>query len=492
MAAPGTVVTVTASPAPFTNPSPTGAWFVDGLSERGPVGVPVLLTSLADYTALLGNRVAYGTLFDSADVFFREGGNAMYVSRCVGPAAVAATVSLSDRAATPVPTLSVTAVGPGVAGNNLSVGVINAPGSTTTFLLQISLSGVLVETSSVCSAPADAVAWSKTSRYVRVTDLASASAAPTNNPAVNAGAALISGTDDNANVTDTVRTAARAVFTADLGPGQVSSPGVTSAVTQTALANHAVGFNRVAVLDAVDTATAATLITAATTLQSAAVDPSYYAIVGPWVTYPGVPTGTATPAYPRTVPPSALTAGLMARNDGSYEANRAAAGQNGLSAGALAVTRVYTPADLDALNTAGINIIRNIPLQGGIQLYGYRSGSILPAWVDLANVRFRMQLVFEGQQIGAQFVFAQIDGRGQTLSAFNGALAASLTAHWAAGSLYGATPQDAYKVNTGPTVNTPTTIAARQLNAVESVRMSPSAELVNIQIVKYAVTQTLP
>ena len=495
MAAPGTTVTVSASPAPFTNPTPTGTWFVDGLTQRGTVGAPVLLTSLADYTTLLGARVPYGNIYDSAEIFFREGGNAMYVSRDVGPAAVTATLALKDRTVTAPPTtLTVNALGQGIWGNNVAVAVINAPGSVVNYQLQITYLGALVETSSVLTSPADAVAWGKTSRYVRVLDAGSASVVPTNNPVVIAATTLAAGVDDNLNVTDAIRTASRAVFTADLGPGQVSSPGVLTPVTQGALIAHAQAFNRLALLDMPDTPTAATAISAAGVVQSAAVDPSYAAIVGPWLIYPGSPTGTATPAFPRTIPPVAGAAALMARSDASNlgEANLAAAASNGILTSASGITQTFIPSDLDALNTAGICIIRTIANQGGTQLYGYRSLALDPSWLDLANVRFRMQLVFEGQQIGSSFVFAQIDGKGQTLAAFGGALASSLAKHWEKGSLYGATPSQAFKVNIGPTVNTPATIAGRQINAVESVRMSPSAEFVNISIVKYAVTQTLP
>ena len=50
---------------------------------------------------------------------------------------------------------------------------------------------------------------------------------------------------------------------------------------------------------------------------------------------------------------------------------------------------------------------------------------------------------------------------------------------------------EAYVVNVGPSVNTPATIADGQLCAVLSVRMSPHAELVRIQIVKYPTTVSL-
>jgi phage tail sheath protein FI len=60
-----------------------------------------------------------------------------------------------------------------------------------------------------------------------------------------------------------------------------------------------------------------------------------------------------------------------------------------------------------------------------------------------------------------------------------------------AGALYGATPADAFFVETGPAVNAPATIAAGELRAQVSMRVSPSAEVVRIDVVKIPVTQSI-
>lgn len=490
MPAPGVTVNVTSAPAASSNPAPTGNALVAGQTERGQTGVPIVVQSMQDYASRLGARTpAAIPVYDWLDVFFKEGGNYALVSRAVGPTSAAASRVLVDRAATPLNTLTVTALGPGIWGNTLSLNVINGTVANT-FQIQVVRAGAVVETSAVCTSPADAVAWSAGSAYVVITDAGSATAAPNNNPAVVTGVALTGGVDDTA-VTDAIRTTALAVFDPSYGPGQVACPGVTTAATHLSLANHAAANNRVALLDGVNTPTASTLTGAASSDQAAFTDPSYAVTIGTWLSYPGVPTGTATPAFPRTVPGSAAFAGLCARNDAANDANLACAGQNGILRAALNVSQVFNASDRSLLEAAGILVFRNIPTQGGIQAYGQTSMAADLTWADLANVRFRMQLVYEGQIIGGQFVFAQIDGKGQVISAFNGALVASLSKHWERGSLYGATPKDAFVVNTGPAVNTPTTIAARELHAVESVRMSPSAPTVQINIVKYAVTQAV-
>ena len=60
------------------------------------------------------------------------------------------------------------------------------------------------------------------------------------------------------------------------------------------------------------------------------------------------------------------------------------------------------------------------------------------------------------------------------------------------GALYGDTPADAFVVNVGSPVNTPATIAAGELNAQASVRMSPFAQYVQILLTAVPTTQSLP
>ena len=70
--------------------------------------------------------------------------------------------------------------------------------------------------------------------------------------------------------------------------------------------------------------------------------------------------------------------------------------------------------------------------------------------------------------------------------------ACSVNQYYVAGALYGPEPSDAYSVDVGPAVNTEETIANGELHAVLRVRMSPFAELVVIEIVKYPTTEALP
>ena len=493
MAAPGTTISVVAAASTSTIDIPTGRCMAVGLTERGPVGTPVLIHSLADYTALLGQRVTYGNLYDFADCFFHEGGSSLYVSRIVGPAATTATLALKDRASvTPLNTLTVSAIGAGLDGNNTTVAVTNGTPANT-FVLTIADDGVTVEVSPPLSSPSQAVAWSASSHYVRITDAGSTTAAPNNNPAVLAATALTGGADDNANAGTTQYTAGLAAISPNYGPGQVCCPGQTGSPVHDALLNHAQANNRVALLDAPDTPTAATIETLAASDQAGATDPSYGTMLAPWTAIPGLPTGTSAPPYPRPVPPSALVAGLIARSDATHDVDVAAAGANGQAQYCQSVSQTYVASDLDGLNAAGVSVIRDLGIPGApaVTLYGWQSLATDPNWQDLSTVRLRSGIIAALQATAAGFEFSQLDGQGHTIAAFNGALVATLAPFWTSGALYGATANQAFVVNTGPQVNTPTTAAARQLVAEISLRMSPSAEFVTISVVKQPTTVSL-
>lgn len=498
--APGVYVSVVAAPASSSTSPPTGTWFVTGQTQAGPTGVAVPITSISDYLAYLGPRVSYGILYDSLDEFFHDGGVLAYVSRVVGPSAVAAHVTLVDTEGAPENTLTVTAAGAGVFGNNLSATIAagTVANSYTIAINTISPAAVIVTSPNLLT-PADAVTWSASlhpwQSQVVITNLGSDTVPPANNP-VTGTFPLTSGADDNTNTTEGEWTAALTAFSVNLGSGQVSAPGHTTGPGYVSLNVHAVAYNRVPLLDVADSATAATVATQASTFQTAGgvSDPSYGAMFAPWVVIPGYPSQTPTGSSfipPRVVPPSALAAAVMAKSDLTNDTNVPAAGPNGASSYAIGVTNSYIQADRATLNAAGVNVIRAMP-NGVVEVYGYRSLALVPAWVFLNNVRFRMQVINEFDVIGETFVFQEIDGRGQLFARFNSALSGKCQQYWVDNSIYGATAADAFSVNTGAGVNTPTSIAAGQLSAQVSLRMSPAAEVVTISVVKYSVTQTLP
>jgi hypothetical protein len=74
---------------------------------------------------------------------------------------------------------------------------------------------------------------------------------------------------------------------------------------------------------------------------------------------------------------------------------------------------------------------------------------------------------------------------------FHAALVGVMLDHFVNGDLFGSTPDQAFAVDTGSTVNTLQTLANNELHAVVRVKMAPFAEYMVIQIAKRQVTQSL-
>jgi phage tail sheath protein FI len=368
---------------------------------------------------------------------------------------------------------------PGDWGNLLNIAV-TAGDAGGEFKLVVSHDTLgTLETSPSLVDKAAAFEWAKNSSYIKLVDQASL-----NDPAVVAAVSLTGGTDDRVNITDTQWTNSLNLFTRDLGPGQVSFPGRTTDPAGEALIAHAAANNRAALIDAADTSTKATLLTAAQGFYGGSS--KWAALFGPWLKAPGVVPNTV-----RTVPPSAFVAGAIARTDALIgSSNAPAAGENGqaLYVNDLSAAQL-TDVDREELNNAGFNAI--ILKYGGVRIYGWRSLAspvTEPQWANWGNSRLINQIAAEADAIAESYVFDEIDGQGRTIAAFGGALTGMLMPYWDRGSLYGGTPDDAFIVDVGPNVNTPTTIQNRELRAVIMVRPSPFAEMITIEIVKAQVT----
>jgi len=483
---PGTAVTIGESSPPRSAPTNTGIWFVTGLTDRGPADAAGTVRNIAEFEKKYGIRQSYSVLYDALDVFFREGGSEAKIARVVGPAPVKALRTLVDRAGAPLNTLRVDAESAGAWGNNLTVEVINGV-TANTFILIIRESGVEVERSPELASPAAAVDWSVVSVNVNVVNLASATVAPNNNPAVVAASAFTTGNDDRVNAVDAQWLAALNLFGRSLGPGQVSMPGRTTTTAHTDLLAHAQSRNRVALLDATDTVSDATLSAAAVAIRAATIHERHGGFFAPWTKAPGILGGSA-----RDIPPSALSAGLMSRSDAANSPNVPAAGDNGQARYVTTAKAAFTDTQREALNMAGVNISRE--MYGGLRLYGFRTlvdPVLVPSWRSLASARLFMKIISEGEAIAEGFVFDEIDGRGRKIAEYESMLTGMLLGFYNVGSLYGETPEEAFRVETGSMVNTPVTIADGQLKAVISVKASPFAEMVVLEIIKVNNTEVL-
>lgn len=492
---PGVNVTVRDAAPPSTIPTDVGTGFAVGVTESG-AKVPTSIDIVQNFDeykrryAPSGRAFTAGiTMYDSVDMFFAEGGNRLYVGRVLGPAAVEATVDLKDNAAATA--LTVSARGPGEWGNNVDVRVLTTtelpaiPAGSFRIRLIDETTSAIIEESPDLADTAAAIAWGTGSQIVKV-----AAGASLIDP-VAGTFDLVGGAVDTAGIVDASWQTAVDSLSYALGPGILFAPGATTDSIHDILAEGARRDLRVAFIDGPDTPTATNLITSVKAVSDTSLAHARFAgLFAPWLLVAGVATGTT-----RKVPPSASVAGVFARNMGAgHSANEPAAGELGRFRQVVAFTQTYNDADRQLMNANGVNVCRDI--YGVFKVYGWRTTADPindPRWIALSNSLLHRQIVAEAGAVGERFVFRQIDGQGRLFGELAGALIGEVCLPlYLAGSLYGATPDEAYKVDTGPSVNTIATIANNELHAVISIKMAPFGEEVNIEVVKYLVNELIP
>lgn len=467
---------------PRTPNTNTGQGIFVAPAAKGPT-TPTKIESMTAFDLAYGGDVTYSELRASVEQFFRHGGRVAYVIRRVGPAAKAAELVLKDAAN--ADSLKVTASSPGDWGNALSVAIIAGTGSA--FIIAVSdASGELVRSDELADKPA-AVAWADAlagtgKDLIRVSALAGAAPKPI------VATPLATGTDDRAAITDATLGAALAQLDEEKGPGQVTAPGLSTVAGHTALALHAEEFGRFAILDLPATFDEATIATHIGQLRTALGKTAAHAfpVLGRGIV--STPIGTT-----KTVPGSAIVAGLMARVDALGNPNLPAAGKNGIADGLLGITHEFTDKATRArLNDLGANVFRTI--QGQVRLYGYRTlaaKSTYKLYWRANNVRLDMAIRVKALAIAEDEEFAQIDGGGVEAANYGGKLAAMLKEYHRIGALYGATPDEAYRVQTDSAINTPDTIEDGRLIAKLSLKRSPFAERAEVLVAKVATTDAV-
>lgn len=190
--------------------------FIPVVSDRGPVDVVTLITSLPRFEKIFGTTTnftagrSYSQSWFAVKDFFQRGGKRIYALRVVGASAVVADMTLEDRAGVPVDTLTIAGKGPGSWANSLHVVVADGT-ETDTFRLTVydgdpTAGGELIEGEdfdNLKMVSGDIAAVNGASNYIQLTDEGAATAAPANRPATGTyqigtdGTAQTSGVDDN-------------------------------------------------------------------------------------------------------------------------------------------------------------------------------------------------------------------------------------------------------------------------------------------------------
>lgn len=457
-------------------------FFVVGLTERGSTSEPILVRGLAEVEALTGSRVSYGTVYDQLSLFFSEGGLQAYIGRVVGGSAAVGTLTLVDRAGTPLNTLRVDAANPGSWSSNLTVEVQDGS-LANTFRIIVKLSGVTVANKNNLADPAAAVVAFANNVYVRLTDLSSATAPPNNNPAVLAATALSAGTDDRGTLVDADYVNALSLFSPELGDGAVAIPGQNGATIWAGINTHCIANNRIGLLAGAQSDSKSTLIGY---LAATAPGSEYCGLFTPWVI---VPDGSGSV---RTIPPEGYVAACRARAVDQVGSWRVPAGLIAKANTVVDLDQHWVEVDANDLDDSRISVIRIIA--NTVRLYGWRSLSTDEDNYALLNQRDLLNsLEVEAKKVLEDFTFQPIDTRGHLQANIKTALIGLVDPIAQQGGLYplivnGQQADPGYLVETGDSVNSSTNLAANEVRARLSVRISPTGALISLTIIKVPTT----
>lgn len=272
-------------------------------------------------------------------------------------------------------------------------------------------------------------------------------------------------------------------FTADLGPGVVTIAGVGSSVAASLLGAHCAATGRLGLICGAAAQTAANAVTAASA-AAGVTGADHLIYVWPFVTIPG----QASP-----IEPLGFAAGVRAR------AHTAPAGpaqsplsvDYGSSRFVNGVETAVTDAQWETLNTGKVSTVRVIASK--VRQYGWKciSNPAGDTAGNLAGGQFRdviNAIVWDASQVAEQYVGRVVDGRGVALGSFSGDLTGMCALYAASGALYAKRDDEGnlidggYVINVGADVNPAADLAAGELKAEISVRLSPTAEFVTITI----------
>jgi hypothetical protein len=445
------------------------------VTSQGPL-TPQVINSFAQFQKVYGGRGTYAAIIsDSTERYFAEGGSRLVFCRVFGATAKVAKAEL-ENAGKSAKVLKIEAIGPGIWANTFKVVIAVVEATKYTITVQ-NAAGEVLEISPAFSKNEEAASWSKNSSYITVTSLAA------ENPGA-ATAELLGGTDETAVTAANYETAAKK-FSPEYGPGQISFSGVTSTEAIEGLFKVAYEQKRRAIADAPRTATKAELLALAAAIRALGEKARPGFIEGDWQEESPL-AGTVSP---RWVPGSAYVAAKCAVIDSLGNPNLPVAGKQA-TLGSLGKSSSFTEAEVEELYAAGINLCKIV--NGQVRLYGNRTPvnpQSDPLHLQFSNLRLDMAIIWNALAIEESYMFSQLDGEGKDTAAYGAALSGMMLHYYAIGAVFGATPQQAYIVDTGTDVNTTASEAEGNLNGTIAVRRSPGADQVNLNLVRVQITQ---
>ena len=419
-----------------------------GVTDRGPVATPTLVTSMADFARSFGAPLAAGAppnlthLPHAARGFFANGGKRLFIVRVAGPAATTSTADLTGPAPNDATVLRVHACAPGAWGNTLRIRTATATAATFDLSVERLEGAVVAESEHFPALSLDPDDPRYAPAIVGSLDRPSAAGAsqlirlaePSGGLLHDAAEWQLSGgNDDLSGVTDATIIDGIGALASEPDISLVAAPGITAPAIQQALLDHAKRMRfRFAVLDTPASASVTEAIG-----HRHRFDSSYGALYHPWIVTADVPTG---------VPPSGHVMGVIARSDSERGVWKAPA--NEAVADATGFTATLTHGEQQVLNPAHVNALRDFrSVNRGLRLYGARTLSTDPEW---RYVNLRRLLLHIEQSLDTGLQWTVFEPNAEPLwAAVRTAAATFLTTLWRAGGLVGTTPREAFFVQAG-------------------------------------------
>jgi hypothetical protein len=484
---------------------PTAVVGAVGVTERGPVNQPVLVSTFDELVATFGGYTPNSDLALAARGFFENGGRTLWVVRTVHHGDVndattktsaAASVDLEDRAAVPQPTLRVDARWDGTWGNDLRV-VVRAASSGAADELDLAIEddGRTVESFPNLSMTPAAPRYVERvvnaarggSRLIRVTDLRSTSPSPTNLPALGPSA-LLAGGDDGLTGLDDMdfigspvgATGLHALDTVqDLSI--VIVPGrATTAVALAMIAYCETTRDRAcfAILDPPGGLGAAGIVEYVQSTAGLLGLSEYGAIYWPRLRVPNPSRRVFGPADDLVVPPSGHIAGVYSRVDASRPGGvyqPPAGTEKGRLFGVLGfeIDETLLEAKRDLVFPKRINPLTTL---GPMFIDGART---LKGDGAFPSVSERRGAIFIEQAIRTGVQFARHEPNTESLRAqLHRTVTAFLLQQLQNGAFASTDPQSAFFVDFSDELNTPATVFAGQVVGRIGLAMAKPAEFV--------------
>lgn len=446
----------------------TGAFI--GLTARGPVNEPTLVTSWTEFVnkfagGLSTPFIKEGDLPNAVYGFFQNGGSRAYIVRSASASATKAKGTLGES-------LEFQAKDEGAWANDvLNVKVTTGVGNT--FNITVKMGNEIVEVfEGLTNTSTDALYFAdvikQDSNYITFPDVIEGQ--------LEAGEVkFATGNDAHVSISNSDYTKGLTALDYVPSVNLIAMPGLTDKAIASALVGYCDTRNECfAIVDAPVGATEEAIKTYRESLGG----------TNGAVYYPNIkisdPLGRTTSSL-KVCPPSGHIMGVYARTDANRGVFKAPAGEEAVVRGAVALETQVPFGLVDVLNPLGINCIISKP-NAGIIIWGARSLSTDPAKRYVSDVRYDLMIrnsVYAGTQ------WAVFEPNDESLwEKIDTSLRGFLDEQWRAGALRGSTSESAYYVKCDSELNNDLAIANGQVVAEIGYAKQKPAEFVIVRIVQ--------